>query len=219
MRNRHLLAVALFAVLCVASLAGAAPAQAGVNDYPTSIAGCYHLNGSGPFTCDLKDSAPDSCLIWRELNRECTSFVAWRLHSRNGFDMPFHDNALGWGSRRTSTRLHRQQHSPGRRRRLVDTGKVATSHVAWVESVNGSTVTVEEYNAKVAYGYDERVLSSPPTDYIHFKDISGGSGGGPSAYDHIVQWETGTPSHRRRPGSWGQIFIAVGFRISRPTTA
>ena len=74
-----------------------------------------------------------------------------------------------------------------------DTGKVATSHVAWVESVNGSTVTVEEYNAKVAYGYDERVLSSPPTDYIHFKDISGGSGGGPSAYiNHIVQWNGDT---------------------------
>ena len=33
---------------------------------------------------------------WREYVRECTSFVVWALYSRNGFSMPFHDNAIGW---------------------------------------------------------------------------------------------------------------------------
>src|SRR5690349_9633 len=37
----------------------------------------------------LKNAAQDSRLDpWREYNRECTSWVAWALHSRNGFEMP-----------------------------------------------------------------------------------------------------------------------------------
>jgi surface antigen len=91
-----------------------------------------------------------------EYNRECTSFVAWRLHSRNGFDMPFHDNATGWGAD-AAARGYTVNMVPA-------TGAVAWwgggkgNHVAWVESISGSNVTVEEYNHDLHGNYSERTL-------------------------------------------------------------
>lgn len=35
---------------------------------------------------------------WGEYVRECTSFAAWALYSRNGFTMPFYANAIDWGT-------------------------------------------------------------------------------------------------------------------------
>src|ERR1041385_6923709 len=46
-----------------------------------------------------RDAAMDSMMdSWKEYNRECTSFVAWRLHARNGFEVPFYGNAADWKS-------------------------------------------------------------------------------------------------------------------------
>jgi surface antigen len=148
-------------------------ATKGSDDYPTSIAGCRSVSHPGAaFTCDLKNAAPDTLIDpWGEYNRECTSFVAWRLHSRNGFEMPFHDNALGWGTDASGTYPVNKTPAVGAVA-WWNTGKVATSHVAWVEAVSGSTVTIEEYNAQHPYAYDERnIAASSPTDYIHFHDL------------------------------------------------
>src|SRR5215467_7176357 len=97
-----LLALALFTTLAMGGVAFVSSASAGTDDYPTAIAGCHSAsNPGGPaFTCDLKDSPQDSLIDpWREFNRECTSFVAWRLYSRNGFTMPFHADAYLWKSK------------------------------------------------------------------------------------------------------------------------
>src|SRR5260370_30484149 len=81
---------------------------------------------------------------WGEYNRECTSYVAWMLHSVNGFEMPFHDDAVNWGPDATS-RGYTVNMTPA-------VGSIYCSsspqHVAWVESVssNGSSVTIEDYN-------------------------------------------------------------------------
>src|SRR5690349_2295635 len=93
--------VALFGA-AVIMLARTMPVFAGTDTYPTSIAGCRAVSGnpSGYFTCDLKDSTQDKYIDpWGEYNRECTSYAAWMLHSVNGFKMPFHDNAINWGTR------------------------------------------------------------------------------------------------------------------------
>lgn len=51
------------------------------------------------YPANLKDAPQDSIMDpWREWNRECTSFAAWALHSRNGFEMPFYGDANTWGS-------------------------------------------------------------------------------------------------------------------------
>jgi hypothetical protein len=106
---------------------------------------------------------------WREYNRECTSFVAWALASRNGFNMPFYDNANRWG--------------PDARARgfavnsIPTPGSVAWSnsgtfgHVAYVQDVSGSSVHIEEYNHDGTGHYSSRVVpASSFAGYIHFKD-------------------------------------------------
>lgn len=118
-----------------------------------------------------KNAPKDSVLdAWMEYNRECTSFVAWALHSRNGFEMPFYRNANRWGP------------EAQRRGFVVNSvpavGSVAWSntgafgHVAYVVAVSGGNVTVEEYNYFVRGAYDKRVVSASAfTGYIHFKDL------------------------------------------------
>lgn len=81
---------------------------------------------------------------WGEYNRECTSYVAWMLHSVNGFEMPFSDDAFNWGARAKSLGY------------IVDSRPALGSvywtynpgHVAWVESISSdaTAVTIEEYN-------------------------------------------------------------------------
>jgi surface antigen len=119
-----------------------------------------------------KNAPQDSVLdAWMEYNRECTSFVAWALHSRGGFEMPFYRNANRWGP------------EAQRRGYVVNTvpavGSVAWSstgvfgHVAYVVAVSGANVTVEEYNYSVRGGYDKRVAPANSfTGFIHFKDLA-----------------------------------------------
>ena len=112
------------------------------------------------------DSVFDS---WGEYNRECTSAVAWWLHERNGFEMPFHDNASGWGP-------------DARARGFAVNGTPAVGsvawwgagdHVAWVAAVSGGSVRIEEYNYGYQGHYHERTIpASAPSGYIHFKDLT-----------------------------------------------
>ena len=115
---------------------------------------------------------------WNFYNRECTSFVAWRLNSANGIRFTNQyagqarwGNAIQWGD------AARRAGIPVNSTPAV--GAVAWSnagtygHVAWVAAVSGSTVTVEEYN----YSYDGRyhlrtVPASSFAGYIHIKDLA-----------------------------------------------
>ena len=144
--------VLIVAVVLASLTVGLGPAWAGVDDYPSQWRNA------------AKDSLVDD---WGEYNRECTSFVAWRLHSRNGFEMPFHDNASGWGTD-AKARGYVVNTTPA-------VGSVAwdpNGHVAWVEAVSGSNVTIEEYNINNDGAYHERVVSTSQYQYIHFKDIT-----------------------------------------------
>jgi hypothetical protein len=52
--------------------------------------------GTNDYAAYLRDARPDSLIDpWRFYNRECTSFVAWRLNSRNRF--PFQNDLNGDG--------------------------------------------------------------------------------------------------------------------------
>lgn len=117
-----------------------------------------------------KDRPQDSVIDqWGEYNRECTSFVAWALYSRNGFMMPFYANANNWGPDAVH-RGYAVNSSPA-------VGSVAWSnagtygHVAYVVAVGGGNVTIEEYNHDWHGHYDKRTVSASAfTGYIHFKD-------------------------------------------------
>jgi surface antigen len=117
-------------------------------------------------------NAPQDAMLdnWKMFNRECTSFAAWALSSRNGYDIPFFDNAVNWGPRARAIGVA-VNGSPA-------VGSIAWSnsgafgHVAWVAAVGGGTVTIEEYNRDYHGHYSTRTVPAGSfTGYIHFKDI------------------------------------------------
>ena len=135
------------------------------NGYPYSVA-------AGLFYADK----------WNFYQCECTSYCAYRLNETNG--VAFHNyyggvhwgDASNWGSAARSIGI------------TVDgnpsAGSIAwwsSGHVAWVSAVNGSSVTIEEYNFGYVvidgkyYGnhkYNTRTInSSNPSGYIHIKDL------------------------------------------------
>jgi surface antigen len=124
-------------------------AAAGVDDYPSQ----------------WRNVPQDSVLdTWREHNRECTSFVARRLHSRNGFEMPFYLNADRWGPD-ASSRGYQVNRTPA-------VGSVAwwsgMDHVAWVESVNTdgtvpSKTTITTSMAPITNGQSLRAIRMAPS--------------------------------------------------------
>jgi surface antigen len=152
-------AIALFAGLAVVvGVVVVAPAAyAGTNDYPAKWK-------NAP-----RDSMFDS---WGEYIRECTSWVAWRLHGHNQFEMPFHANAGDWGAKAKALG-YTVNMSPA-------VGSVAwwntstRGHVAWVEAVNpNNTVQIEEYNIGSTGKYDETTIpTSSVSGYIHFQDLA-----------------------------------------------
>ncbi len=135
--------------------------------------------GTDDYPAKYKNAAQDALVDeWNFFNRECTSFVAWRLNSRNkvGFTNQY-KGASKWGNAKTWGTVAKSLGITVNTTPAVgavawwDTGTYG--HVAWVEAVNGSNVTIEEYNWSKVGGYSERTISkSNPTGYIHIKDLS-----------------------------------------------
>ncbi|KXT74737.1 Choline binding protein D [Streptococcus sp. DD10] len=122
---------------------------------------------------------PNATDSWGYNQANCTSFVAHRLHNINHFEVP---RGLGnggqWGASARNLG-YRVDNIPTR-------GSVAYStdggygHVAWVASVEGSRLLIEEYNwytpRGMDYSYHTRYQNANEfTGFIHFKDIAGGA--------------------------------------------
>ncbi len=152
--------------LVVGALAFAAPAGAtvGVDDYPSK----------------LKNAAQDSLVDpWNFYNRECTSFVAWRLNNDRG--VAFHNYFLGvhWGDASNWSAAARKVGVPVDSNATV--GSVAwwakgspgssRGHVAYVLRVTDSAITIEEYNYATRGGYGTRIIDSSsskwPSAFLH----------------------------------------------------
>jgi surface antigen len=167
------------------------------NDYPSNLADAG------------KDSLVDP---WQFYNRECTSFVAWRLNSANGiafkdfYGGPKWGNAENWGPTAESLGIP-VNGTPAVGAVAWDAGDVggATSegHVAWVANIeaNGS-IDVEEYNYAVAGVYDVRTGLSPSSfsGFIHIADL----GQAPSP---MTPPSTGAPSNPPPPGTHGYWLV------------
>ena len=136
--------------------------------------------GSDPgddYPARWKNAPMDSVLDnWRMYNRECVSFVAWALATRNGFDVKTvlaagHGNADEWPGQ-AAAHGYRVDHTPA-------PGSVAYfaigsyGHVAYVQRVSGSSVYLEEYNYDYQGHYHTRTIpASSVTRFIHFKDLT-----------------------------------------------
>ncbi|MBO3837547.1 SH3 domain-containing protein [Streptococcus suis] len=122
---------------------------------------------------DYPYTAIDAVDPWRLYTRQCTSFVAFRLSTVNGFTLPpAYGDANVWG--------HRAKQEGYQVNMTPTVDAVAwwetPMHVAWVSAVNGDTVEIEEYNYGVRYTYGRRVIpKNAVSGYIHFKDLGAGT--------------------------------------------
>lgn len=162
-------------VLLLGLLAAVAPvlhpeqvsAASGVDDYP-----------------DRLKNAPQDSLVdpWQFYNRECTSFVAWRLNSENkvAFDDYWRGehwgNASNWKNAANALKIPVDNNPTRGAVAWWAAGSAGSSrgHVAWVETVGSGAITIEEYNYLHAGKYDTRTISSSssmwPSGFIHIKD-------------------------------------------------
>ena len=124
---------------------------------------------------------------WNFSGSSCASFVAWRLNNATGiaFNSSFGEKdwseIKSWGNNAKELGI------------VVDNNPTVGSiawwdadnsnlllkyrdrgHVAWVEAVDGSNVTVEEYDYRFMLAYNDRVITAnEPNGYIHFKNPEG----------------------------------------------
>ena len=147
---------------------------------------------------------------WGFYLRNCTSAVAWWLHERNGFDLPFFDDASVGQDRRNRGYTVNMIPAPG-----AVAWWQSADHVAWVESVsaNGSQVTVEQYNQNYTGGYSRQTIATNSVSgCIHFKDLpTKGSPPPPSPAGSISALVHGSRVNLK----WGAASGASQYRVSR----
>jgi surface antigen len=145
----------------------AVSAASGVDDYPSRL-----------------KTAPQDSLVdpWQFYNRECTSFVAWRLNSEN--QIAFNDywqgqhwgNASNWKKAAVALGIPVDNNATRGAVAWWSAGSAGSSHghVAWVQKVGDGAITIEEYNYLHAGKYDTRTISSSsslwPSGFLHIKD-------------------------------------------------
>lgn len=132
------------------------------------------------YPTNLKNAAKDALVDpWTFYNRECTSFVAWRLNSVNGANFTNSmrgpngkagrfGNADNWGPNARAVG-YSVNNTPA-------VGSVAwwsSTHVAWVAQVNpNGTIVIEEYNHGSDGNYNRRTINaSSVTGFIHINDL------------------------------------------------
>jgi len=158
----RLIAASVIAAIAPVVAASSASSTPGKDDYPSN----------------LKNAAQDSLVDpWRFYNRECTSFVAWRLNNDNkvGFSNSYKQpSGYVWGN------ADAWKAAAQRAKITVNStpavGAVAwwsAMHVAWVRAVSGSNVTIEEYNYDYAGHYHTRTIAASSVNgFIHIKDLA-----------------------------------------------
>ena len=158
MKKTTIKTVIALIVLFVTLIAAAAPAYA-ADDYPANLKNAR------------KDALVDP---WRFYNRECTSFVAWCLNSRNGVEFDNWYKGVKWGNASHWRAAAQSVGIPVDTKPAVGAVAWLSGHVAWVSAVEDDNVTVEEYNRTYKDGkYNCRTVpASTFTAYIHIKDLA-----------------------------------------------
>ena len=161
-------------------------ANADTGGYPWAAATCQTSTQSynGVAYCPNDNWVYNGGLYdtWGYNYRNCTSWVAWRLSTNNGYTMPRAiGDASAWGGYFSSHGVAVNS-TPAVGAIAWESGG---DHVAYVEAVSGSSVTISEYNEHYYPGnttegdglYETRTVASSAFEYIHVKDLTGGGGG------------------------------------------
>lgn len=113
---------------------------------------------------------------WGFYNRQCTSFVAWRMNQRgirftNTMGGGRWSNATNWdnNARRLGFRVDRIPRAGAIAQWKAGAGGHGRfGHVAFVKSVNGSLITIEEYNFNPRFGFSTRTIPAySVSNFIH----------------------------------------------------
>lgn len=180
------MALLLFAGLFLSSglVAATSADAADTGGYPYAS-----LNGPGSKPADYTwtDSRGSDLSPYRYGYRNCTDFVAWKLDTANGFRVASnYGHAKTWGD--VNRKITNTTPAPG----SVAWSNAGTyGHVAWVESVSGNTITVQDYNKAGTGAYARRTVNKNEfTGFIHFKDLGTASatpppGGGGNPFGHL----------------------------------
>jgi surface antigen len=142
-------------------------AASGVDDYPSRL-----------------KNAPQDSLVdpWQFYNRECTSWVAWRLNSENKVDFYNYWQGQHWGDAShwkaaavaAGVRVDNKANRGAVAWWAAGSAGSSRGHVAWVQTAGADAITIEEYNYLHRGGYDTRTISSSsslwPSGFIHVKD-------------------------------------------------
>ena len=114
---------------------------------------------------------------WGFVLRNCTSFVSWRLHERNGLaGFANHFRGEHWGNADrwddVARRLGYRVDSVPAIGAVAQTDAGRVGHVAWVSAIGPGTVTVEEYNHATPGGYGTRTVPVSDFRYLHLADVA-----------------------------------------------
>ncbi len=129
----------------------------------------------GGYPSNLANAPQDSIVDpWGMYNRECVSYVAWKVYQKNGY-MPYwggRGNAKQWPSNAQAAGI-----ATGSTPRVGSAGVIYAGtwgHIVWVNSVNSNgTINISQYNYNWGAGrglYSEMYNVSPSTYdvYIYF---------------------------------------------------
>lgn len=131
--------------------------------------------GRGGYPNNLANAPQDSIVDpWGMYNRECVSYVAWKVYQKNGY-MPYwggHGNANQWPANARAAGI-----PMGSTPRVGSVGVIYAGpygHVVWVNSINANgTINISQYNYNFGSGpgmYSEMYNVSPSaySVYIYF---------------------------------------------------
>ncbi|HMC81189.1 MAG TPA: CHAP domain-containing protein [Acidimicrobiia bacterium] len=156
-----------------ASVAGAVPHAAQLPATLRIASATQEVVNDYPWANQPQDGGNDP---WSYPFRECTSFVAWRLHIRNHFEMDrFVGNANRWADWGRGRGFAVDEHpTPGS---IAQTRNGTFGHVAWVTRVDpNGTVWVEDYNFQLTGQYLVHALGAGFV-FIHVPDNTQRLGG------------------------------------------
>lgn len=108
---------------------------------------------------------------WNFYKCQCTSFVAYRINDRKGIHFTNQYKGNHWGNANSWDEAARASgvtiNSTPKAGAIAQSNAGNYGHVAWVQSVSGSSVTIEEYNYVHTEGYSTRTLAKSTFNYIH----------------------------------------------------
>jgi surface antigen len=185
----------------------APPALAGTGGYPYANMPCelapYNTVGycntvSGPYDWGpVKNGSPASQLSpYRYGYRNCTDYVAWKIHQVLGVTLPTTlGNAATWGPRLKKAGYHYDSTPRPGDIAAWNTGAGGFGHVAYVYAVKNGVASLDEYNVAGTGAFSSN------------RTTASSSAGAPSEYVHIGALPTGSATGRNifYTGANGQI--------------